>query len=156
MNVRTPGLSLLTVLAGILLSCHNNGRVEPSIETRIVKAISHCNSKTPCTIRLRDFTNFSWDRMYAFKYTADATIVEKAVGATLKPFNELHRRLIFTQAGKVVFQEEEPTSIEHPVQEEVVFDIPESADYKVYGVDAVFKAEKLSYDNSLFYQLSQL
>jgi hypothetical protein len=101
-------------------------------------------------------TDFKWDKFYVFKYTAHRDVVEKAIGKTLKDYKEFHRRIVFTEKGNVVFHEEEPTDIEHVMNNEVVCDIPDSSDFRVYDADAVFTVQKVSTSDGSYYQLHKV
>src|ERR1700686_761602 len=136
------------VLAGTALFCLALGcekQTTSGFESKLISAItSKCQTPVPCTLRMKDMTNFEWDKVYIFKYTAHRGVVEKAIGSPLKDFTEFHRRIVFTDNGHVVFHEEEPTNIEHVKNNEVVFDIPDSSEYSVYGEDVMFTVQKIS------------
>lgn len=53
----------------------------------------------------------------------------------------------------MVHIEDEPTNVEHPIKNEVVFDIPDSAIYQAYGVDTSFKVSQESSEAGPYYVL---
>jgi len=135
----------------ILAGCHSN-----TMEGRIANAIrKSCKSDT-CTIRIRNLTDFTWDKMYVFKYGATREEINKAIGAPLEHYTEFTRKIIFVSGRKIVFSEEEKTNIEGLVDNEVVFDLLDTVNYRVYTVDqAVFRAREKPFDKGKYYELEQ-
>lgn len=146
------------VLALVLLyGCGEKGIDPNSIEGKIVeKANSICQVPDNCTIRLKDVTSFGWDKVYVFKYNASLEDIKKALGFELPAYTEFTRRIIFLKDGKIVYQEEEPTSVEGPVNGEVVFDIPDDAVYKSYNDDAAFKVKRRTFQKGTYYELTEI
>lgn len=127
-----------------------------TIEARIAHEVGQsCSFDRPCRIRLTEITPFKWDHLYAFKYTATQDDVRRATGTRMKEYAELQHKLIFIKDGKIVFQENERTNVEHPVKNEVVFDIPDSANYKGYQSDVVFQVSKNSSEAGTYYVLTE-
>jgi hypothetical protein len=93
--------------------------------------------------------------MYAFKYTATKQDREKALGMTDDGYRDLERQLVFLKNGKLVFQESEPTNAEHPIKNEVVFDIPDTESFKSYPHGTVFSVTALRSDSGPYFQLSR-
>jgi hypothetical protein len=145
-------------LASLALFCLSFGckKHNPRFEAKLVSAITtKCQSQFPCTLRIKDVTDFEWDKLYVFKYTAHRGVVEKAVGHQLKDYGEFRRRIAFTNKGNIVLYEEEPTNIEHLVNNEVVFDIPDSSDYRIYDSDATFAVQKIPIPDGSYYELKK-
>ena len=136
-----------------LLGCSGSRGLENRMVTRIE---NNCASSPKCTLRMKDVTEFAWDRMYAFKYTASEKEVEDALGVKPGVFRELQRKLVFTKNGRIVFQEDEPTNVEHPIKDEVVFDIPDNASYRVYGPEVAFNVSKMTSEAGPYYELTQI
>ena len=145
----------IVILALVLLESCGNKSIKPnSVEGKLVARInSTCQDSSVCTIRVRDVTNFDWDKMYVFKYTATSDQMNKAVGLPLPPYEEFERKIIFVGGGKVVYSEADPTDVEKPIDQEVVFYIPDDALYKSYGRDSVFRVTKKSFSNGVYYEL---
>lgn len=141
---------LLIPLQGCGTKTINSSSVEGKLVTRIN---STCQSSSVCTIRVKDVTNFDWDKMYVFKHTATSDQMNKAVGLPLPPYEEFERKIIFVNVGKVVYSEADPTDVEKPIDQEVMFDIPDDAQYKSYGRDSVFKVTRKSFSNGVYYEL---
>ncbi|HEX7286031.1 MAG TPA: hypothetical protein VF532_07595 [Candidatus Angelobacter sp.] len=148
-----------TKLAALVLICIGLGckKHNAPFEAKLLSAIDvKCQGRFPCTLRIKDVTDFEWDNLYVFKYTAHRGIVEKAVGHELPDFQEFHRKLIFTNRGNIVLYDEEPTNIEHVVNNEVVFDIPDSNDYSSYDANATFVIQKIAFSGGSYYQLTKV
>jgi len=145
----------IVILALVLLESCGRKSINPnSVEGKLVARInSTCQDSSVCTIRVRDVTNFDWDKMYVFKYTATSDQMNKAVGLPLPPYEEFERKIIFVGGGKVVYSEADPTDVEKPIDQEVVFYIPDDALYKSYGRDSVFRVTKKSFSNGVYYEL---
>jgi hypothetical protein len=137
-----------------LQSCGSETVARGSIEGKLVAKIkASCQSEKVCTIRVRDVTNFAWDKMYVFPYTVNREEVEGVVGVPLPEWEEFKRMIIFTNGGKLVYFENDPTNIEHPINEQVVFDIPDRAGHRAYGPDPVFEVTQKDSDKDLYYEL---
>jgi hypothetical protein len=143
---------LFSASFGLLCGCFNRRGLEGKIITEIQ---SRCKNGSICSLRISELTDFEWDKMYAFR-SATNVDVDQATGTKLHPYADLENLLVFTYQGKVVFQESEPIDVEHVVKDEVVFDIPESAHYKVYGHDVVFSARVLSSSYGPYYELTEV
>src|ERR1700686_1433058 len=94
----------------------------PKFEMKMVASIAaNCQDHEDCTLRLQDVTSFEWDRMFAFGYGARESEIERVLGAKYHWGGEFQRKIVFMKGGKIVFHEEEPTDIEHPLKEEEAF-----------------------------------
>src|SRR5882724_1883732 len=133
------GCVIAAMLVSALQGCTNAKHAK--FENKMISAFSTCNSQQRCALHVSDLTEFRWDKLYVFKHTAGRREVESILGTKLTEFEEIHRRIVFTKAGSVVFHEEEPTEIERPIADEVVFDIPDTQDYKVYSSDVTFSVQ---------------
>jgi len=142
---------LLILLLSGLVGCSTSGPVERSI-VRLTR--EQCRNQTPCQIRIEQATAFSWDKMYAFKYTATSKDRDAALGVKDEGYRELERQLVFLKDGKIVYQESEPTNVEHLVRNEVVFDMPDDAFFRSYPLGTVFSATVLSSTAGPYYRLT--
>lgn len=151
------GISILAVL--FLCGC-GPGKTG-KIERRISERIDACSAGAPCTIRISDVTDFSWDKMYAFTYNATQDQIDKALGTSFPDYVEFTRRMVFLKDGKIVYREDAPSNIESRVNGEVSFDVPETEIYKAYTTeDAVFRVwkEKVNngFESDVYYRLEQI
>ncbi len=120
----------ISIIAIILNACKSN-----TFERKIANKIERNCKQISCTIRMQELTNFTWDKMYVFKYTATLEEVNKVLGVGFQNYTEFTRKIVFTSGGKIVYQEQEKTNIEGFVNNEVVFDIPDTTNYKAYNID---------------------
>jgi hypothetical protein len=147
-------LSILVALSLLLLQSCGSKTIDPnSVEGRLVANINKsCRSSNVCTIRVRDATNFDWDKMYVFKYTANRDEIVKVIGSPLPRYNEFKRKLIFVSGGKLAYSEEEPTDIESVINEQIVFGIPDNESYREFGSDPVFEVTKKNFSRGVYYE----
>ena len=135
-----------------IFSCKRN-----NIESKIADRVEDICTSSSCTIDMENLTDFSWDKMYVFKYTAPQDEVINVVGSIPERFTEFTRKIIFTSNGKIVYSEEGQTDISGLVKGEVVFDIPDSVNFKSYEIEkAIFKADKKEFERGYYYELTQI
>jgi hypothetical protein len=128
------------------------------IERKIGASVDSCKPAGPCTIRIKDLTDFQWDRMHVFSYGAYPEYIEKALGAPLPDYVEFKRRLVFLKGGEIVHREDEPIDIEGMVDGEVRFAgmDTEPSHLSFTPEDAVFSASKQKHSNGVAYVLAQV
>jgi hypothetical protein len=145
-------------VAGLLQTGCEASRINrASFEARIISFInSNCSGSAVCTIKIADQTEFAWDKMFVFKYTAQRQEVEEALGCPFPGYTEFTRKIVFMNNARIVFSEEEPTNIERLVDHEVVFEIPDSDSSKQYEHEVLFKVSKGTFERGVFYQLTQV
>ena len=130
--------------------------VDPnSIEGKLVTRINTtCSESSGCIIRLRDVTDFAWDRVYVFKTTADQSGVEKVIGVPFPQYREFRRSMIFLKGGKLVYGEANPTDVEQLINHEVVFDIPDKELYRSYPPESEFEVTRKTFQGGVYYKLN--
>jgi hypothetical protein len=137
----------------VTLGCSRSG----VIERRIGERVDGCDPAAPCIIRVKDVTDFPWEKMYAFDYGVSHDQIEKALGVPYPNYIEFQRRLVFLNDGKIVHREDEPTDIERPVTGEVIFAETDGVNQWSYTPDtAVFSGKKVGPESESYYVLSQL
>jgi hypothetical protein len=148
------------LIAGMLLlvffeSC-GTMTVDPnSIEGKLVTRIeTSCRESSGCTVRIREVTDFAWDRVYVFKTTARKYQIEEIIGAPFPQYEEFKRSMIFVKGGKLVYGEANPTDVEAPINDQVIFDIPDTDDYRSYSLESRFEVTRKSYDGRGYYKLN--
>jgi len=127
-----------------------------SLEKRIANRADKCEN---CKIRLVDFTNFQWDKMYVFNYSVSPDEVDNALGLEYSndDYEEFTRPWIFVKNNKVVYAEDNPYNIEGVVSDEVAFDQSDSVRVISYTPNtAVFKAKKERSGGNKYYVLYQV
>ena len=148
-----------SLIVGILFlvifeSCETK-TVDPlSMEGKLVTRINTtCGDSSSCTIRLRDVTDFAWDRVYVFKYTARKSEVEKVIGAPFPLYEEFKRSMIFLNGGKIIYSEADPTNVEHPINNQIVFDIGDKDVYRSYSSESQFEVTRKNFEGGVYYEL---
>jgi hypothetical protein len=148
---------LSIVAAGGLLwtvsGCARPGKVERELVSQITQK---CGNRGSCRLQIDQLASFDWDRLYAFKYTATEQDRERALGTKDVGYRDLERQLVFLKDGKIVHQESESTNVEHPVKNEVVFDIPDAVAFKSYPRGTVFSINQLNGSSGPYYELSEV
>ena len=140
----------------ILFSVSLFGCYEQTVENKIVAHIENNCKQLPCVVRIREITDFDWDKTYVFDEGADIGEIEKVVGTYIPERTRVTRKLVFTKDGKVVHYDELPTNIERIVDNQVGFDNAGNYSHKTYLVeDAVFEAQKYLQSDGTYYHLKQ-
>jgi hypothetical protein len=125
-----------------------------STEGKLVTRINTtCSDSNSCTIRLKDVTDFDWDRVYVFKYTARKSEIEKVIGVPFPQYEEFKRSIIFVKGGKLVHGEANPTDVEGLINNEVVFDIADGETYKSYSSESQFEVRRKNFQGGVYYEL---
>lgn len=136
----------------MLSGCKSN-----TFESKITNKIESGCKQNTCTISIKDITDFTWDKMYVFKYNVTLKEVNKVLGVNFANYTEFTRKIIFTSGGKIVYEEEEKTNIEGLVNNEVVFDIPDTMNYKFYYIEeAKFTVIQKEFDRGKYFELMQI
>ena len=146
------GLGMVTLLAFSLTGCSLRSR---KVESKLVDRIGHCPNMETCVVEISEGTTFDWDRAYTFKYNACRAEREQAIGLPDAHFKELMRQMVVTKLGRVVYEESEPTNVEHPIKDEVIFDIPDGKSYQAYYRNTRFRVSKQDSEWGAYYLLKQ-
>ena len=144
---------LITILVLALSGCGSN-----NIESKIAsKVTAQCNTPKPCIIRISDLTDFEWDQMYVFRYSASIDQIEQVIGVPVTERAQFTRKVVFLWHRKVVHCEELPTQVDNFLNGQVDFDIPDKDFYKLYPVGSgIFRVEKKEFENGIYYELRQV
>ena len=138
----------------VLQSCGTPTIVPHSIEGKLVTQIkTTCGESTSCTIRLRDVTDFDWDRVYVFNHGVTKDQIEKVIGAPFPRYEEFKRSIIFLNGGTVVYSEADPTDIEGVINDQVVFDLTYGNNYKAYSSESRFEVQRKNFSRGVYYEL---
>lgn len=138
----------------VLQSCGRPAIDPHSIEGKLVTQIkTTCGESTGCTIRLKDVTDFDWDRVYVFNHANTKDQIEKVIGAPFPRYEEFRRSIIFLKGGKVVYSEADPTDIESVINDQVVFDTAERGNYKGYSSESRFEVQRKTFSRGVYYEL---
>jgi hypothetical protein len=150
-------LRVITTLSCVLVLPGCNRSHSDNVEARIVSEIkAKCPDERQCQLRIKDITQFSWDRMFVFRYDATRVDVRNALGSDFPDFLEFHRRIIFMSNGVIVHGENEPTDIEHRTNGEVDFAPLDSQRFASFGPDVTFSVTKISIAQGTCYELTEV
>lgn len=146
---------LLTLAVGAGLAGCRAREVKPgTFQASLVHKIKQsCKEDSECVIRIKDITDFQWDKMFAFKEAVDQRTVEKALQTKVPPLQE-GGQIVFMEKGKIVLFEAQPWDLERPLPDHVIF-VADSdpKGYRVYGPEAIFRVKKLKFDEVVQYEL---
>ena len=143
---------LIAVVLLVLQACGSQTINRHSIEGKLVAKIKSCQPAEVCTVRVKDVTNFDWDKIFVCKVVSQES-VEKEVGFPLPEWEDFKRVTIFTRGGNLVRLEKNPTNIEHPINEQLIFDVADADACGVYGPDSVFEVTPQSSREGVYYNL---
>lgn len=120
---------LIIVFAVLLLSCNDNGKIESKIETYIS---NNCDQEN-CVIDLTEVLSFKWKHFYVFKETASLELVEQVLRQKYPYFNDVARRLVFTdESNNIIYHEDIFPDFEGVTNNSVIFSMPDTVNYKLY------------------------
>jgi hypothetical protein len=153
---------IFTLAVLMMLGCSRPG----PIERRVGKRVDSCQPDAPCVVRIKELTDFQWDKLYAFSDGAQRSDIEKAIGTPFPEFVEFTRRLVFLNDGKIVYREDEPTDVEHEVDGQVHYTGRDTEPYTGLNTEpsylmftpesAVFSAKSQEHSHGVAYVLTQM
>jgi hypothetical protein len=144
------GLALVLSLGG----CNGCGSATRPFERKLLSAIKDkCQRESPCIIRIKDLTDFPWDKMYAFIYASDRHELEETLGSKVPNFDEFSPKIVFMDKGKIALLENQRYEVSGHVPDELVFDFPDNKHYRVYDSDAAFRVTKVETSKVSYYKL---
>lgn len=146
-NVR---LILSIFILSILCGCNN------TLETQIAKKIKQCDGKE-CEMNLREITDFEWDTAYFFDIPASQAVINKVIGVDFKTYKEFTRPFIFMKRKKIVYYENNASSIESITKNQVVFhNLADTATFTVVSAkNSIFKGYIEDNGGIDYYRLEQ-
>jgi hypothetical protein len=145
--------TLAFLVAILFLSCSNS----QTIEQQIGKRMNACSASTQCTVKITDVTDFWWDQMHVFEAGATLDEIQKSIGTNFPGYVEFTRRIVFLKNGAIVYREDEPTNVEHPVVGQVSFaESYTDPHWSFTPANAVFRAEKKTFSGGTYYVLTQV
>lgn len=147
-------LLLIPVLLA-LLGCNREGAFQRKLITAIEKK---CVSQQPCTVRIKDVTDFPWDHMYFFIDDADQQTVERVLGTKAPKLRGGDCEIVFMNGGKIVLFESEPCWDPDKRIPGLSFDFdsPDSKYWRAYGPDAEFTVWKEKLPDGVDYHLNSV
>ena len=104
---------------------------------------------------MKAIVNEQWDKMYVFKESASLEKINQVIGFNYPYFEDVAKRIIFTKSGKVVFHEDEFPGVESAKNGELVFNIGDTIDYKIFlPSEAIFNVQKVDFSKGSYYELT--
>jgi hypothetical protein len=151
------GLAIVLVgVAGLAIFAYTLWPGPGKVERAMIRQIIHSRSNPAgIQIKIKSATDFDWDKMYAFR-SAPEKGVEEVTGTQVLEDCDISPALFFLQNGRIVYQECEPSDFEGVTEDDVIFDIPDDANYKSYLPNAVFSATVAESKEGPYYVLKQI
>jgi hypothetical protein len=103
--------------------------------------LNNCAGKKDCLVKISDFTDFSWDKLYVFDYRQESLQINKIVGFPTGAKNNNSNKMIFVQGGNVVYLEEKIIDVLHPKGVRMYFTEADRKNFAVYSNNVIFSAE---------------
>jgi hypothetical protein len=112
---------------------------------------SKCGDKQACRMRLKDVTDFKWDRVYVFPVGASLEEIDQALGFHYNQWKDIGEKIIFVSKGQVVYHED---YFPYPEMKNgaLRFELSNSLYIGLYN-DAVFSVEKQETEGGKFFYL---
>ena len=138
---------LLITSIFLLIGCTN-----ASLEKKIKNEIEECNSDK-CKIVINQLTDFKWDKMLASNRYLSPEQIEAAIGVDYPYWKNNTRPMIFLYKNKIVYYENNDDNVEHILNNQVIFNQPDSIKYQIFTPStAIFSAKRveMSYGEHYF------
>lgn len=147
---------LIIFLFLLLFGCQAK---ETYLTQNIIKSIDNgCGKNNTCQIRMKDITDFKWDKMVVFQVGSSDVEVSKALGVEYKNSTDLISGLVFAYQGKIVHEERVPYDPEKPSKLNYIvkkqFEKPNSASFTPQN--AIFRGTKETIDGVSYYSIIAL
>jgi hypothetical protein len=102
-----------------------------------------CERNRPCTIRLKNYTGFEWDKVYVFAPQVMEYEIKEVLGQSYPISGEYGYKLVFLKGNKIVHQFESPTYVSEDEKGRIIFmDLPNAEIFKVYEGPVTFNVEQ--------------
>lgn len=146
--------TILTILVYLVCSCTF---FSTKIENRIGWWVRwNCANQVACILRLRELTNFDWDKVYAFPLGTTQEDVERIIGGKIPEFQEFSRTLVFIRDNQIIYVEQNPGDVEGIVDGEVGFVSSPSIFYGMYDKNSSFEVKIISMNQKTYYELVEV
>ena len=152
-------LLIILLIACVFCSCYLTRlpKNEPIAKHISEYILANCQENYPCTIRLKDATDFSWDKLYVFDIAIENDVITKMVGTTkFTSSGDYSRKWFFVKDDQVVrFEEHILSAVDEPVANGSVLleEGNPKEKYSIFSQDAAFEVvkNKLSDDEHYYY-----
>lgn len=104
-----------------------------------------CEGPSRCKIRLRDYADFEWDKVYVFAPHVMEYQIKEVLGQSFPLSGEYSYHLVFLKGNEIVHHFESPTYVSEDEKGRIHFmDFPNSEIFKVYDNGVVFDVAQQS------------
>ena len=132
------------LVIAVLSGCKNS--MEDSLINKVTQECSR-QTRSACTIALKDVTKFKWDKMYIFPDWTTSESIAKTVGFNYggNDVQDDYSRMLFTYGNKVIYEEDfksldyNKSTINFP---EVSDSLNDTKSHYFTPSDAIFTEEK--------------
>lgn len=103
-----------------------------------------CEKEQPCKIRMSDYTDRAWDKVYVFEPQVMEYEIKEVLGESVRQSGKYAYKIIFIKDGKVVNNFESLIIVDdYQDKGSVVFpDPPPKANHYAYAPDTMFSVKK--------------
>jgi len=144
---------IIMLTAFIFLSCNNCK--QNKLEKKIAKHIKKTCNTGECLIDLSVITNFEWNKLCVFNESAPLETVECVINGKYTHSTDVSRKLIFLDdSNNMVHYEDIFPNVENVCANDVIFNIPDTTNYRVFE-NSFFKVKKVKSDDIVYFELDQ-
>lgn len=148
---------LISTFTALIFLLFTSG-CQPTISSQIADSIgSSCASTVKCEVRLADFTDFEWDRVYYFDKAVEDHQMDNILGQDISfySFWALSHKMVFMKGNKIVHSEKIPAGKEDFAEGELTFGLRQGK-YGVFEKNAIFDVKKKQMTDVRAYDLKCL
>jgi hypothetical protein len=138
----------------ILGSCKAPRADEPVNEQIRLNIQKNCAEGKPCQVRLKDSTNFSWDKLYVFDIAVEPDVISEMLNINFDSSGSYSRKWFFIKDNQVVHFEQKVIIVggDSVVDGDVSLNEDAAQEkYSIFGQDALFEVSKNKYDGTRSY-----
>lgn len=141
---------LLVILFFVVLSNKNH------LSDRIIKFIdNNYDENNICILRMKEITDFKWDKMLIYQVGSSETAISEALGVEYKDSVDLMSGIVFVYENKIIYKQSIPYNPDHP-SELLLFvgDIFREPNYRVFTPDdASFEGSRWEKNGQFYYKI---
>jgi hypothetical protein len=132
--------SLVLLLALLCYACSTQDADRPFYKW----VRERCEKEQPCKIRMSDYNDRAWDKVYVFEPQVMEHEIKEVLGASVWTSGDYAYQIIFIKDGKVVDKFESPIIVDDYESKGSIFfpEPPPKAIHNAYDPDTVFDVRK--------------
>ncbi len=116
------------------------------------KIIEECQSEKSCVIKMEDFTNFQWDKLYVFNEGVTLPFINNELGFRYEDYTEFEKVMIFVKDEKITHKESENYNPSGRAESSIWFNLPSNG-YGVFTPEDEFRVTQERIDGKVYYTL---